>query len=146
MVSKLLVDNPSNPSILENIWFTDEAHFHLCGHINSQNYRFWGSENPHVVKEKPLHVEKCTAWCAISRQRQRAILLWGWKWWCRDCQWCQVLFTVPHIFLNCPPKKSSGSNATSVVPTRWSNTTHCQCHTQYAAKLIQGKVDLPENW
>ncbi|GBN67990.1 hypothetical protein AVEN_157759-1 [Araneus ventricosus] len=26
------------------IWFTDEAHFHLNGFVNKQNWRFWGSE------------------------------------------------------------------------------------------------------
>ena len=54
------------PSFLDNVWFTDEAHFHLSGHVNKQNMRFWGTENPHEIQEKPLHVEKCTAWCAIS--------------------------------------------------------------------------------
>lgn len=53
------------PSFLDNVWFTDEAHFHLSGHVNKQNMRFWGTENPHEVQEKPLHVEKCTA-CTAS--------------------------------------------------------------------------------
>jgi hypothetical protein len=53
-------------SFLNNIWFSDEAHFHLSGHVNKQNMRFWGTQNPHEIEEKPLHVEKCTAWCAIS--------------------------------------------------------------------------------
>ena len=34
---------------LNNIWFGDEAHFHLSGHVNKQNMRFWGSENPHKL-------------------------------------------------------------------------------------------------
>lgn len=55
-----------SPSFLNHVWFTDEAHFHLSGHVNKQNLRFWGTENPHQIQEKPLHVEKCTAWCAIS--------------------------------------------------------------------------------
>ena len=28
--------------------------------------RFWGTENPHEIEEKPIKVQKCTAWCAIS--------------------------------------------------------------------------------
>ena len=54
------------PLFLNNIWFSEEAHFHLSGHVNKQNMRFWGSENPHEIVEKPLKVEKCTAWCAMS--------------------------------------------------------------------------------
>ena len=37
------------------IWFTDEKYFHLNGIVNKQNQRFWGSENPHLCKEKVLH-------------------------------------------------------------------------------------------
>ncbi|GBM79190.1 hypothetical protein AVEN_209519-1 [Araneus ventricosus] len=47
------------------IWFTDEAHFHLNGFVNKQNWRFWGSENPHLCEEKPLHSPKVTDWVAV---------------------------------------------------------------------------------
>ncbi|GBN37906.1 hypothetical protein AVEN_265072-1 [Araneus ventricosus] len=50
------------------IWFTDEAHFHLNGFVNKQNWRFWGSENPHLCEEKPLHSLKVTAWVALALQ------------------------------------------------------------------------------
>ncbi|GBN35678.1 hypothetical protein AVEN_121275-1 [Araneus ventricosus] len=43
------------------IWFTDEAHFYLNGFVNKQNWRFWGSENPHLCEEKPQHSPKITA-------------------------------------------------------------------------------------
>ena len=52
----------------ESIWFSDEAHFHLDGHVSTQNNRHWGTEPPKEVAEKPLHSKKCTAWCAISAQ------------------------------------------------------------------------------
>ena len=58
-----------NTPILDLIWFSDESHFHLSGHhVNSQNCRYWGTENPHEILEKPLHSEKATVWCAISSQ------------------------------------------------------------------------------
>ncbi|GBN48028.1 hypothetical protein AVEN_55603-1 [Araneus ventricosus] len=47
------------------IWFTDEAHFHLNRFVNKQNWRFWGSENPHLCEEKPLHSPKVTAWIEV---------------------------------------------------------------------------------
>ena len=32
-----------NPNFLQNVWFSDEAHFSLSGHVNSKNSMFWGS-------------------------------------------------------------------------------------------------------
>ncbi|GFY16767.1 uncharacterized protein TNCV_4337681 [Trichonephila clavipes] len=46
------------------IWFTDEAHFHLNGFVNKQNWRFWGSENPYWCEVKPLYSPKVTVWAA----------------------------------------------------------------------------------
>ncbi|CAB3238242.1 unnamed protein product [Arctia plantaginis] len=47
------------------IIMSDEAHFHLNWYVNKQNYRFWGTENPRVMHEEPLHPLKVTAWCAV---------------------------------------------------------------------------------
>ncbi|XP_068250329.1 uncharacterized protein [Palaemon carinicauda] len=30
------------PDLLDNFWFSDEAHFLLLGHVNSKNNIFWG--------------------------------------------------------------------------------------------------------
>ena len=48
------------------IWFSDEAHFHLRGYVNKQNWRHWGSENPHLAVPSPLHPQRVTVWCALS--------------------------------------------------------------------------------
>ena len=53
---------------LNNIWFSDEAHFHLNGQVNRQNCRFWGKTPPDEVLQKPLHSPKVTVWCALSGQ------------------------------------------------------------------------------
>ena len=47
------------------IFFSDEAHFTLDGYVNEQTCRIWNSENPQVIKERPLHSEKVTVWCAL---------------------------------------------------------------------------------
>ena len=54
------------PHWINNVWFSDEAHFHLNGVVNRQNFRYWGSEKPEEIAERPLHSPKCTAWCAMS--------------------------------------------------------------------------------
>ena len=56
-----------NPDFLQNVWFSDEGHFSLSGHVNSKNSVFWGSQTPDEVFQRPLHSVKCTAWVAISK-------------------------------------------------------------------------------
>ena len=55
-----------NADCFSNVWFSDECHFQLSGHVNKQNMRFWASEQPHEYTERPLHVDRVTVWCAIS--------------------------------------------------------------------------------
>ena len=56
-----------NPDFLDHVWFSDEAHFLLSGHVNSKNNVYWGTEPPEEVLQRPLHSIKCTAWVAISK-------------------------------------------------------------------------------
>lgn len=56
-----------NPDFLNEVWFSDEAHFLLSGHVNSKNNIFWGEAPPDHCLQRPLHSTKCTAWVAISK-------------------------------------------------------------------------------
>lgn len=49
-----------------NIFFSDEAHVHLNGHVNRQNCRYWSDTNPKLKHQKPLHSPKVTVWAALS--------------------------------------------------------------------------------
>ena len=52
------------------IFFSDEAHFTLGGYVNKQNCRIWGSKDPQVNAERPLHSEKDIVWCALYIQKK----------------------------------------------------------------------------
>ena len=52
---------------LDNVWFSDEAHFLLSGHVNSKNNIFWGSAPPEHCLQRPLHSTIWTAWVALSK-------------------------------------------------------------------------------
>ena len=51
---------------VNNMWMSNEAHFHLTGYVNKQNFRYWAGENPRLLHESPLHAYKVTVWCEIS--------------------------------------------------------------------------------
>jgi len=38
--------------LVNNIWMSDEAHFHLCGFVNKQNFRYWSQANPSSTSRK----------------------------------------------------------------------------------------------
>jgi hypothetical protein len=38
----------------------------ICGKVNSQNCRYWTTENPRDIRQKPLHSEKVIAWCDVA--------------------------------------------------------------------------------
>ena len=46
---------------------SNEAHFHLCGAVNKQNFRYWAENNPQIIQERPLHSPELPVWCAISQ-------------------------------------------------------------------------------
>ncbi|GFV80336.1 uncharacterized protein TNCV_4957391 [Trichonephila clavipes] len=49
-----------------NILWTDEAHFHLDGSVNTHSCRIWETDNPHSTLRVPLHSPKVTVWCGFS--------------------------------------------------------------------------------
>ena len=66
MATKIVEKTANSPTFLRYLWTSDEAHFHLHGHVNSKNNIIWGTEKPKEVASTPLHSPKCTVWAAIS--------------------------------------------------------------------------------
>ncbi|GFS90172.1 transposable element tc3 transposase [Trichonephila clavipes] len=60
-----------------NILWTDVAHFHLDGSVNTHNCRIWESDNPHSTLQVPLHSPKVLGGpvtCSITEQRYASLL------------------------------------------------------------------------
>jgi hypothetical protein len=57
----------SSPTFLQNLLFSDEAHFQLHGHVNRHNFRYYSDSNPHWYREEPLHSPRLTVWAAIGK-------------------------------------------------------------------------------
>jgi hypothetical protein len=48
---------------------TDEAHYHLSGCVNKQNFLYWAEENPQQLHQWPLHSARVTVWCGVANFR-----------------------------------------------------------------------------
>ena len=59
------IDLQKMPILAERIIFSDEAHFDLGGHVNKQNCRIWGTENPQAYIEKSTQPKRVTFRCGI---------------------------------------------------------------------------------
>lgn len=56
----------NNEAILDKLVMSDEAHFHLSGYVNKQNFRYWAEHNPRKLNEQPFYDQKVTVWCGVS--------------------------------------------------------------------------------
>lgn len=59
----------NEPGFVQRLLFSDEAHFSIHGDVNRHNFRYWANNNPHWVREAPLHSPRLTVWAAIGHQR-----------------------------------------------------------------------------
>ena len=56
-------------NIIHNLIIGGEARFHLNGHVNKQNMRFWVTENPRIAYASELHPRRVTVWGGVSLER-----------------------------------------------------------------------------
>jgi hypothetical protein len=45
---------------------TDEAHFHISGCVNKQNFHYWAEENPQQLHQRLLHSARVTVCCGMA--------------------------------------------------------------------------------
>jgi len=64
--SEQLLEMLNDDGVINTFLMTDEAHFHLSGYVNEQNYRYWVLENPQELHQRPLYNERLTVWCGIA--------------------------------------------------------------------------------
>ena len=56
----------NDDNFLENIMWTDEAHFYLHGQMTSRNCVIWSKDNPHAVTTSLHHSPKVNVWYAFT--------------------------------------------------------------------------------
>ena len=66
LFARTLLEREQNDlDYLNKIGFCDEATFNVGGVVNRHNCRIWGTENPHVLFEKPRVSAKLHVWCFV---------------------------------------------------------------------------------
>jgi hypothetical protein len=49
----MLTQMDHDEDFIHNLWMYEEAHFHLHGFVNKQNFRYWSEENPRQLHQQP---------------------------------------------------------------------------------------------
>ncbi|GBM65804.1 hypothetical protein AVEN_198510-1 [Araneus ventricosus] len=97
------------------IRFTDEAHFHSDGFVNKQNWRFWGSENPHSCETKPLHSPKLLLVLRYAAEALSAFF---------SCEKRSLVNVTLQFWNNLSHTASvGGSTKNRAIHARWGSTT-----------------------
>jgi len=58
----ILTENPDLPN---KLLMSDEAHFHLHGTVNKQNFRYLSAANPHELHQRPTYDPTVSVWCPV---------------------------------------------------------------------------------
>ena len=66
MLSEKIEYNDIN---LKEVHWTNEANFHLSGHVNKQNMRIYAREHPNEYIDKPISHKKVLVWCAVTPKK-----------------------------------------------------------------------------
>ncbi|CAF3252739.1 unnamed protein product [Rotaria sp. Silwood2] len=53
----------------KNVFFSDEATFHLHGFVDKHNIRYWSEENPHATIETVMQSPKLNVWYSMSEDK-----------------------------------------------------------------------------
>lgn len=59
--------------LLGVLFLSDEAHFHLSGHVNKQNFRPWACEQPHEHVKTLLSLEQKHCMVCCWKERDLAV-------------------------------------------------------------------------
>ena len=57
------------PNWVDEVRFTDEAHFYLNGAVNHHNNVHWGDDRPKVIDERCLKGPNVTALCQLNARK-----------------------------------------------------------------------------
>ncbi|KAJ4435761.1 hypothetical protein ANN_18380 [Periplaneta americana] len=67
--------------LMDNILFSDEATFHICGMVNRHNCRIWGNERPDDTFELQRDIPKVNVWVGITKQKVYGPFMFrNWRW------------------------------------------------------------------
>ena len=65
IICEVLLNTLDNDD-LNHVLMMDEANFHICGNVSSQNCCCWATENPRDIHQKPLHSETVIVCCGVA--------------------------------------------------------------------------------
>ena len=64
-----LLDAVRIENLMQHVLFSDEATFHMCGHVNRHNCWIWADEQPNALLEWERDSPKVNVWMGITKSK-----------------------------------------------------------------------------
>ena len=119
---------------------SDEAHFHLTGYVNKQNYRYWADSNPKEVHERPLHSSRPRVWCVISSRGVIGPYFFENVERITMTHFESVCWDAAIVCCTCIEQFSTTSR--SLVSTVWCDIAHCKAINGSCRELFGDRVSV----
>ena len=133
------------PDFFDNVWFPDEAHFLLSGHVNSKNNIFWGSTPPDHCLQRPLHSEVHCLGCHLQIWHHWTILVQGWQRAVCDNQH-RVICPGAWQVLDSTWSTERGRQCPLVFPAGWCHPPNLKRIIGMATAAFPWPTDQPQVW
>lgn len=64
-----LLEAANNEDLMQNILFSDEATFHICGNVHKHNCRIWADQQPNAILEWQRDTPKVNVWLGMTANK-----------------------------------------------------------------------------
>ena len=134
MCTEFLTRIAEDDAYLNNVFFSDEATFHLNGRINRHNCVIWGKNNPHEIHEVPIKSPSVCVWAGMYRDRVIGPFLFESTVKAKDYLEMLQEFAIPAM------KRMRRFSKTIIMhdgaPCHWANTTKSFLYSNFGNRWI----------
>ena len=127
------------------MWFTDEAHFMLSGHVNSRSNIYWGSTPlTEVIEKTNSFAEMYSMGCYVRARPDRPFLVRGRKWPNKDYRFWRLHWSFGQVLDSTWPE--TGTKRSLMATARWGNAPLFKCDPLMDRNMLLWQSNYQKMW